>query len=130
MESLCKYIDACRFIIAALLSFLERKPKPVLNNDTFLLQALSTYSSVPQISTQLHFLKAQVLLASGEPVEIGLNLLQTSLLSSPVHSPNAWQVILQRSPLVPSCKVAQGQTHPNTPPFHPPFQKSLPHPLL
>ena len=58
-------------------------------------QALSTYSSIPQIAAQLHFLKAQVLLASGEPVEIGLNLLQTSLLSSPVQSPNAWQVIPQ-----------------------------------
>ncbi|KAJ7369927.1 Tetratricopeptide repeat protein 37 [Desmophyllum pertusum] len=56
-------------------------------------QALSVYSSIPQISAQLHFLKAQVLLASGEPVEIGLNLLQTSLLSSPTHSPNAWQVL-------------------------------------
>ncbi|CAH3018534.1 unnamed protein product [Porites evermanni] len=56
-------------------------------------QALSTYSSIPHISAQLHFLKAQILLASGEPVEIGLNLLQTSLLSSPVHSSNAWQVL-------------------------------------
>lgn len=61
----------------------------------FFFQALSTYSSVPQISAQLHFLKAQVLLASGEPVEIGLNLLQTSLLSSPVHSSNAWQVLVE-----------------------------------
>ena len=58
-------------------------------------QALSTYSSIPHISAQLHFLKAQILLASGEPVEIGLNMLQTSLLSSPVHSPNAWQVTHQ-----------------------------------
>lgn len=53
------------------------------------------YSSVPQISAQLHFLKAQVLLASGETVETGLNMLQTSLLSSPTHSSNAWQVTLQ-----------------------------------
>ena len=59
-----------------------------------LTQALSVYSSVPHISTQLHFLKAQVLLANGEPVETGLNMLQTSLLSSPVHSPNAWQVVM------------------------------------
>ncbi|XP_020629636.1 tetratricopeptide repeat protein 37-like isoform X1 [Orbicella faveolata] len=58
-------------------------------------QALSVYSSVPDVSAQLHFLKAQVLLASGEPVETGLNMLQTSLLSSPVHSPNAWQVLAE-----------------------------------
>jgi len=60
-----------------------------------LSQALSVYSSVPDVSAQLHFLKAQVLLASGEPVETGLNMLQTSLLSSPVHSPNAWQVLAE-----------------------------------
>ena len=60
----------------------------------FSFQALSMYSSVPNVSAQLHFLKAQVLLASGEPIEVGLNLLQKSLLSSPVHSPNAWQVML------------------------------------
>ncbi|XP_068693840.1 tetratricopeptide repeat protein 37-like isoform X1 [Montipora foliosa] len=58
-------------------------------------QALPLYSSVPQISTQLHFLKAQVLLAGEEPVETGLNLLQTSLLSSPIHSPNVWQVLAE-----------------------------------
>ncbi|XP_022804703.1 tetratricopeptide repeat protein 37-like isoform X2 [Stylophora pistillata] len=58
-------------------------------------KALLVYSSVPQISAQLHFLKAQVLLASGEPVETGLNMLQTSLLSSPTHSSNAWQVLAQ-----------------------------------
>ncbi|KAL9987357.1 hypothetical protein ACROYT_G001647 [Oculina patagonica] len=58
-------------------------------------QSLSVYSSIPHISAQLHFLKAQVLLASGEPVEIGLNMLQTSLLSSPAQSPNAWQVLAE-----------------------------------
>ncbi|XP_015755110.1 PREDICTED: tetratricopeptide repeat protein 37-like [Acropora digitifera] len=58
-------------------------------------QALTVYSSVPHVSTQLHFLKAQVLLASEQPVEIGLNMLQASLLSSPVHSPNAWQVLAE-----------------------------------
>ncbi|RMX42608.1 hypothetical protein pdam_00013366 [Pocillopora damicornis] len=58
-------------------------------------KALFVYSSVPQISAQLHFLKAQVLLASGETVETGLNMLQTSLLSSPTHSSNAWQVLAQ-----------------------------------
>ncbi|KAJ7369919.1 Tetratricopeptide repeat protein 37 [Desmophyllum pertusum] len=46
-------------------------------------QALSVYSSIPQISAQLHFLKAQVLLASGEPVEIGLNLLQNIFAIEP-----------------------------------------------
>nr|XP_058948066.1 tetratricopeptide repeat protein 37-like [Pocillopora verrucosa] len=58
-------------------------------------KALLVYSSVPQISAQLHFLKAQVLLASGETVDTGLNMLQTSLLSSPTHSSNAWQVLAQ-----------------------------------
>ncbi|KAK2552916.1 hypothetical protein P5673_025868 [Acropora cervicornis] len=40
-------------------------------------QALTVYSSVPHVSTQLHFLKAQVLLASEQPVETELNMTQS-----------------------------------------------------
>ncbi|XP_044163899.1 tetratricopeptide repeat protein 37-like [Acropora millepora] len=70
-------------------------------------QALTVYSSVPHVSTQLHFLKAQVLLASEQPVETGLNMLQASLLSSPVHSPNAWQVLAEVQANQGSAKAAE-----------------------
>ena len=50
------------------------------------------YNTIPQISTELHFLKAQISLASGDPLEVGLNMVQTSVLSSAAHLPNAWQV--------------------------------------
>ncbi|XP_048583880.1 tetratricopeptide repeat protein 37-like [Nematostella vectensis] len=58
-------------------------------------QVLAAYSDVPQLSTDVHFLKDRVLLQMGDSLETGLNSLQASVLSSPHHSAHAWELVAQ-----------------------------------
>ena len=55
-------------------------------------QALALCAGNPRVTAGLQLLKAQISLLSGEPVEVGLNAMQATVLSNPHQSTHAWQV--------------------------------------